>query len=75
MIESYEKTFGTQSNGWRAPGMLAMIAGLLLIALPIAIISQKFQAPVSSRSHQKPLMFFLCECVRFFSEFSVPGYL
>lgn len=24
-------------------GMLAMIAGLLLIALPIAIISQKFQ--------------------------------
>lgn len=54
MIESYEKTFGTQSNGWRAPGMLAMIAGLLLIALPIAIISQKFQAPLAPeaiRSH------------------------
>ena len=27
--------------------MLAMIAGLLLIALPIAIISQKFQDPLN----------------------------
>ena len=40
-------------NHWKKAaleGMMAMIAGLLLIALPIAIISQKFQAGVGGMS-------------------------
>ena len=38
------------------PGMLAMIAGLLLIALPIAIISQKFQETNIIRQYQTEVL-------------------